>query len=205
RAKSACAASVQPTCSPSPRRPAPVSVTIDVGRGPPYDGTGIAPLAHATPSMTTGRSASAAASRSAVGGTAETREDLPALREVPVAERVPRDERLRRPRAAAQHLVPAPEVDRRVLGIGERLEARVRLEVARGPFPHAAEHLLAAVVARALRKRAGRRGREAALIEVRPLGRDRPVAPGMAARHESLEVPRGRLLPLGLRREALAG
>src|SRR5512147_1755119 len=132
--------------------------------------------------MTTGRSASAAASRSAVGGTAEAREDLAALRQVPVAERVPRDERLRRPRAAAQHLVPAAEVDRRVLGIGECLEARIRLEVALGPFPYAAEHLLAAVVARPLGERAGGRRREAALIEVRALGRDRCVAPRVAAR-----------------------
>src|SRR6185436_6581670 len=116
--------------------------------------------------MTTGRSASAAARRSAVGGTAEAGEDLPALRKSPIAERVPRDEWLRGPRSAAQHLVAAAEMDRRVLGVGEDLEAGIGLEVARRPLPDAAEHLVAAEVADAGGKGTDRRRREAALIEV---------------------------------------
>src|SRR5262245_31348505 len=119
--------------------------------------------------MTTGRSTSAARRRSAVGGTAEAGEDLAALGQVPVAEGVPRDERLRRPRAAAEHLVAAAEVDRRILRIRKHLEPGIRRELARRPLPHASEHLMTAEVARARGIRADRGGREAALIEVRVL------------------------------------
>src|SRR5206468_9079488 len=92
-------------CAPAPHathppRPCP-SRTSDVGRTPPgYDGTRTASTRHSTSSTTTGSAASAA---SGVGGTAEAGEDLPALRQVPVAERVADRDRARRPRAAAQH------------------------------------------------------------------------------------------------------
>ena len=51
-------------------------------------------------------------------------EDLPPLREVPVAERRPRDERIRDPRAAAQHAVLAAEERLRVLAVRVRDESR---------------------------------------------------------------------------------
>src|SRR5581483_9530440 len=132
RAKAACSASLQPTCSPMPARPSPG-----------YDASGTEALRTRTSSTTSG----SAASRSAVARTAEAGEDLAALGQIPVAERTARDDGLRRPRAAAQHLVAAPEVHRRVLRVGERLESRIGSEVARGPLPHVAQHLMAAEVA----------------------------------------------------------
>src|SRR5207244_9449899 len=97
-------------------RPSP-SRTSDVGRTPPgYDGTRTASTRHSTSSTTTGSAASAA---SGVGGTAEAGEELPALRQVPVAERVADRDRARRPRAAAQHLVALAEVHLGVLARSE--------------------------------------------------------------------------------------
>src|SRR5207249_712275 len=97
-------------------RPSP-SRTSDVGRTPPgYDGTRTAPTRHSASSTTTGSAASAA---SGVGSTAEAGEDLPALREVPVAERVADRDRTRRPRAAARAArVRVPRGGLRPLGLG---------------------------------------------------------------------------------------
>src|SRR5207302_1062076 len=81
--KAACAAPVQPTCSPRPVAPRPRTHTTDVGRSPPYDGSGTAPTSQSTFSML-----SSSAASSGVGGTAEAGEDLAPLRQVPVAEGV---------------------------------------------------------------------------------------------------------------------
>src|SRR5581483_10851280 len=160
RAKAACSASLQPTCSPMPARPSPVSVTTECGRrSPGYDASGTEALRTRTSSTTSG----SAASRSAVARTAEAGEDLAALGQIPVAERTARDDGLRRPRAAAQHLVAAPEVHRRVLRVWERLESRIGSEVARGPLPHVAQHLMAAEVALSLGIGADGRGGEGPL------------------------------------------
>src|SRR5438094_9519771 len=86
----------------------------------------------------------ASAASSSVGGTAEAGEDLAPLRQVPVAEGVADGDRARRPRAAAQHLVAAADVGRRVLAVRKRLETGIGLEVARRPLPDVADHLMAA-------------------------------------------------------------
>src|SRR6185312_6072793 len=82
---------------------------------------------------------------SGVPGTAEAAEDLTPDREVPVAERGAHRERVGGPRAAPQHLVPVAEEDLRVLAVREAREARVTVEVGRGPLPHATEEVEQAV------------------------------------------------------------
>src|SRR5262245_15631093 len=106
-------------------------------------------------SMRSSRDSSRARSfRRSVARTAQPRENLPALREVPVAEGVTDRDLRRRPCAAAQHLVTRSEVHLGIFGIREDAEARVRKEVARRPLPHVADHLVAAEVALAARQAA---------------------------------------------------
>src|SRR2546428_106701 len=187
-----CASAVHATHSPRP----PPSRTSDVGRTPPgYDGTRTAPTRHSTSSTPTGSAASAA---SAVGGTAEAGDDLPALRQVPVAERVADRDRARRPRAAAQHLVALAEVNLGVLAVGEGDEPRVGREVARRPLPHVADHLVAAEEAPPARVGADGGGCEGPLVQGGVVLAGGHVAPRVTARDAGLQVPRGGLLPLGL-------
>src|SRR5262245_60199661 len=82
-------------------------------------------------------------------------EDLPALRQIPVAERRRRHARTGGPRAPAQRLVAVAEEDLRVLPVGMGLEAGVAAEVARGPLPYVAEHAQHAVRRRSIWQRAG--------------------------------------------------
>src|SRR5262245_37803634 len=96
-------------------------------------------------------------------------------------------------------------MDCRVLRIRKGTEARVGLEVARGPLPYVAQQLLAAEVARAARMRAHRRGSERTLVEGGELGTGRCGAPGMGPRGAVLQIPRRRLLPLDLGGQPLAG
>src|SRR5262249_16730133 len=70
-----------------------------------------------------------------VPGGAETGEDLPPDRVVPVTERAPAGHRADRERRAAQHLVLVAEEDLRVLAVGPGGKARVGQEVAGGPLP----------------------------------------------------------------------
>src|SRR6185369_14236919 len=97
--------------------------------------------------MVSGRSSTALRSPPSVAGTAESGEDLTALRKIPVAEGVADRDRGGGPGAAAQHLVPAAEMHLRVLRVRERFEAGIGKEVTGGPFPYIAEHLLAAEIA----------------------------------------------------------
>src|SRR5262245_43256848 len=154
--------------------------------------------------MVTASAPSAERSASGVASTAEAGEELAALRQVPVAEGIASDQGLRRPRSATQHLVALAEVDLGVLGIGEGDEARVGRKVARRPFPHVAEELVAAEVARAVRVSADGGGGEGALVEVRQLWRGWKITPGIAARRAPFQVPCRRLLPLRLAGQALA-
>src|SRR3954471_14523403 len=62
--------------------------------------------------------------------------DLPALGEVPVAERGRRDAGVRRPRAAAQDAVALAEEDLGVLAVGVREEAGIAAERRGRPLPH---------------------------------------------------------------------
>src|SRR5262245_39687441 len=126
----------------------------------------IASSAASAVSMTSGSAPSVARRRSAVPGTAEAGEALAALREVPVAEGVPGDERLRGPRATAQDPEALAEEDLAVLGVGESNEPGVGREIARRPLPDVAQHLMAAEEADAARVGADGRGREGVLIEV---------------------------------------
>src|SRR5437867_4297616 len=194
--KAACAADVHPTCSPPPAVSSPRSRTTDVGRSPPYDGTGTEPTWHSTASIATPSAAS-----SGVGGTAEAGEDLSPLGQVPVAEGVADGDRPRRPRAAAQHLVAAAEVRIGILAVREGLEAGVGLEVARRPLPHVADHLVAAEEAPPARVGADGGRCERLLVEVRVVVGRGQVAPRVAARHALLQIPRRGLLPLGLGRQ----
>src|SRR3954471_22477586 len=106
---------------------------------------------------------------STILGAAEAGEDLAPLGQVPVAERVPRHARARRPRAAAQHLVAGPEEGLGVLAIGVGAEARVAAEGAGGPLPGVSQQSEHAVGRRALGVAAGRQRAERELVEVRAL------------------------------------
>src|SRR6267142_136293 len=68
--------------------------------------------------------------------------------QVPVAEAAADHLAPGRPGAPAKHLVGVTEENLGVLGIRERLEARVGGEVRAGPLPDVAEHLDGAGVAR---------------------------------------------------------
>src|SRR5262245_59155799 len=155
--------------------------------------------------MVTTSPPSAARSPSGVACTAEAGEDLAALWQVPVAERVASDQWLRGPRPAAQDLVALAEVNLRVLRVRERDEAGVGPEVARRPLPHVAQHLVAAEVADAAWVRADGGGGEGGLVEIGEVGRGDGVAPGMAAGGSALQVPCRGLLPLRLGGKPLAG
>src|SRR5262249_34235096 len=144
-----------------------------------------------------GGRAAAVAAPSRVLRDAEAGEDLAPLGEVPVAEAAADRHLPRRPRAAPQHAVALAEVHLRVGAVRERLEAGVRTEPARRPLPHVAEHLVAAVEAASARVAPDGRGLEQPLIEVGAARVGRLVAPRVEARALRLEVPRGRLLPLG--------
>src|SRR5688572_20305179 len=128
-------------------------------------------------------------SRVPIPGTPYTGEDLAPVGEVPVAKRRADDVSPRRPGAAAQDPVLVSEEDLRVLGVRERVEARIGLERGRGPLPHVAEHLNGAAAGSGIGIRPGGRAAEGELVEV-----------------GALAVGAGRRgLPLELRRQALAG
>src|SRR5919112_5156325 len=78
---------------------------------------------------------------SGLRGQSHAGEDLPALGEVPVAERRRGHARVRRPRAATQDAVLVAEEDLGVLRIRIRDEARIAAERAGGPLPHLARAL----------------------------------------------------------------
>src|SRR5262249_22270042 len=105
---------------------------------------------------------------------------------------------------SAQHLVAAAEVHLGVLGVGEGLEAGVGTEVAGGPLPRVAHHLMTAEEAPAAGVGTHRRRAERSLVEVGVILARRVVAPRETTRDARLKVPRRRLLPLGLAREALS-
>src|SRR5262245_47976850 len=127
--------------------------------------------------MVTASAPSAARRASGVTGTAEAGEYLAALWQVPIAKRVPGDQRLCGPRSTAQDLVAPAVEELGILRIGERDEAWIRVEVARRPFPHVAEQLVAAEVAHTSRVGPDRGRRERPLVEVGELGRGCDVAP----------------------------
>src|ERR1700716_2614073 len=84
---------------------------------------------------------SAALFRPGIAATAETGEDLPTNRVVPVAERAPAGRRVRTERPAAQDLVVGAEEHLGVLQVGKRAEPRVAMEVAARPLPHIPDEL----------------------------------------------------------------
>src|SRR5262245_50758253 len=146
--------------------------------------------------MVTASAPSAARRASGVTGTAEAGEYLAALWQVPLAQRAAGDQRLRGRRSTAEHLEAAADEQLRLLRIGERDEARIWLKVARRPFPHVTEQLVAAEVAHAPRVGPDRGRRERPLVEIGELGRGCDVAPRVAMRGTGLQVPRRSLLPL---------
>src|SRR6187551_3969400 len=76
---------------------------------------------------------------------AEAREDLPAHRVVPVAERRPAGRGVGRPRTTAKDAIVRPEEHLGVLLVGERPEAGIARERAGGPLPHIAYQLARAI------------------------------------------------------------
>src|SRR5205085_12623336 len=91
-----------------------------------------------------------------------------------------------------------------VFGVGERLEAFVAAERCGSPLPDVARHVEAAVRGRARVETSDRRRAPAAQTEIATRRVRLLVAPGEAALRVVRRVPRGGLLPLGLRRQALA-
>src|SRR5215467_12489613 len=77
-----------------------------------------------------------------IARTADAREDLPPLRQVPVAEGRSRHERIGDPRAAAQHPVVAVEERLRVLPVREGAETGIALKSRAGPLPDGAARVL---------------------------------------------------------------
>ena len=72
---------------------------------------------------------------SGIGRAADPGEDLLPLREVPVPERRPGNERVGHPRAAAQDPVVLAEEHLRVFGVGEGAEPGIPLKAGRRPLP----------------------------------------------------------------------
>src|ERR1043166_722222 len=79
---------------------------------------------------------------SGIGGAPNPGEDLPPLRKIPVAEGLPRNERIGDPRAASQHAVLVSEEDLGVLGVRERAKGRITVEERRSPLPDGALSVL---------------------------------------------------------------
>src|SRR5205807_4764558 len=73
---------------------------------------------------------------------ADAGEDLPPLREIPVAERGPGDQRIGDPRAAAQHPVLLAEEGLRVFRVRKGAEAGIAAEGRRRPLPDGSPHVL---------------------------------------------------------------
>ena len=86
--------------------------------------------------------AQASVSGRASSRAAETGEDLPPDRMVPVAERAPARHRVGAERAAAQHLVVAAEEHLRVLRYGNAANPGYGMKSRRRPLPHVADQLL---------------------------------------------------------------
>src|SRR3712207_3118173 len=139
-----------------------------------------------------------------IAGAAKPDEELAPDGEVPVAEGVADRAGTGGPRAAAQHSVALIKEDLRVLRVREALEARVGGELAGGPLPDVPDHAQRTVGTRPRRERADLSRLEGELIQVRPLRRGRRLSPRIKPLGPLFRIPRGCLLPLGLRREALA-
>src|SRR4249919_4067007 len=77
-----------------------------------------------------------------IGRAPDAGEDLPSLREIPVAEGRARDERVGGPGPAAQHAIVLAEEDLRVFRVREGAEARVAVEAGRRPLPHGSLRVL---------------------------------------------------------------
>src|SRR2546422_3057760 len=117
---------------------------------------------------------------SAIGDTPELGEDVWIVGLEPVAEAPPQELRGRRPRPALEDEVLAVEEVRRVAPVAgdPRLETREARERRVGPLPSVAHEVMHAPCARALGKRAHRRGRPASKIEVAMLASGRRGPPG---------------------------
>src|SRR5205823_5021307 len=117
---------------------------------------------------------------SATGDAPELGEDVWIVGLEPVAEAPPQELRGRRPRPALEDEVLAVEEVRRVAPIAgdPRLESGESRERRVGPFPSVAHEVMRAPRARALGKRAHRRGRPASKIEVAVLTSGRRGTPG---------------------------
>src|SRR5687767_13038380 len=136
-----------------------------------------------------------------ITGAPEAAEDLAADGVVPVAEGVANRTGAGGPRPPAKDLVLVAEEGLGVLGIGERLEARPRPEVAGGPLPDITDHAATADGRAVPRVRGHRRGAEAELIQVGERTRRRLIPPGIAELARGAGVPRCRRLPLCLARQ----
>src|SRR6185503_20942417 len=88
---------------------------------------------------------------------AEAAEDLPADREVPVAEGGAHGHGIGGPGPALEHLVVVAPEDLRVLAVGPGPEPRMGPERRRRPFPHIAHQLVHAPAAGAVGMGAGHR------------------------------------------------
>ena len=136
----------------------------------------------------------------AVLGAAEAGEDLAADGVVPVAERDAHRGRIGRPRPALEDPVLVAPEHLGVLRVGEGGETGVGREGGRRPLPHVTEHLVHAPGADVLGVGPDRRRSGVALTQVAPGGLE--PDDGGAARGGG---GAGRLLPLGLGGQALAG
>src|SRR5437660_4727965 len=117
---------------------------------------------------------------SATGDAPELGEDVWIVGLEPVAKAPPQELRGRRPRPALEDEVLAVEEIRRVAPVAgdPRLESGESRERRVGPFPSVAHEVMRAPRARALGKRAHRRGRPASKIEVAVLTSGRRGTPG---------------------------
>src|SRR5216683_3891992 len=117
---------------------------------------------------------------SATGDTPELGEDVRIVSLEPVAEAPPQELRGRRPRPALENEVLAVEEVGRVAPVAgdPRLESGESRARRVGPFPSVAHEIVHAPRARALGKRAHRRGRPASKIEVAVLASGRRGTPG---------------------------
>ncbi len=139
-----------------------------------------------------------------VAGQPESAEDLAADRVVPVAERASTRHLVGAERAAAQHLVVAAEKHLGVLGVRERLEPGVRLEIRGGPLPHVTDQVMHTGRGGTVGVRAHVRRFEMPLVQIGMCGSGFGVAPRVRVAGASVGVEARGLLPLGLRRQTLA-
>src|SRR5215475_262308 len=132
-------------------------------------------------------------------------EDLSTNRVVPVPESATARDRIRAERAAAQHLITRAEEHFRIFTVRECNESRIPVEVGVDPLPDVADELVNTEWRGALRECADRGRAQMPLAKVGVVRRWLLVAPRIPTRPIRHRIVAGSLLPLGLRREALAG